>query len=146
MNVASGTPGTLQRFDGKTVAPPPKASTRVENVKARFADEMRERAETILQDTIPRARAILEAPTVKKAERAELLKMLTDVANLLNDHVPFILEMMDEAVEERVVAAKAEIDATMNRVLVQLGKDSLVGHPMALPGVALTDGERSEES
>lgn len=133
MNVASGTPGTLQRFDGKTVAPPPKASTRVENVKARFGEEMRERAETILQDTIPRARAILEAPTVKKAERAELLKMLTDVANLLNDHVPFILEMMDEAVEERVVAAKAEIDATMNRVLVQLGKDSLVGQSVGLP-------------
>jgi hypothetical protein len=144
MNVASGTPGTLQRFNGKSIPDPPKLHTKVENVKARFDEDMRARANAVLTDAIPRAQAILDAPSLKKADRAELMGILTDVANLLNDHVPFILEMMDEAVGERVVAAKAEIAATVTRTLTRLGQNALGGHPMSMDGMSLLE-EGSED-
>jgi hypothetical protein len=125
MNVACGTPGTLRRFQNTLVPEPPELPGRVENIQTAFEVDLRETAAEVLGKDVPRARAILNQKSLTKADRAELVTMFERVAQKLTDHVPFIVEMLNEAVGQRVSAAKAEVDAVMATTLTRLGMRTL---------------------
>jgi hypothetical protein len=125
MNVGVGTPGTLRRFQMLGVDPPPEIPSEVAHIQAEADADFRKAAADVLGQDLPRARAILSKPALTKADRVEILRMFERVERKLTDHVPFILEMLNEAVGKRVSAAKAEIDAVLASTLHRLGMKSL---------------------
>jgi hypothetical protein len=125
MNVATGTPGTLRRLHNRRIPEPPELPGRVEHIQETFEVDLKATAAEVLGKDVPRARAILEQKTLTKADRHELMTMFDRVARKLTDHAPFVVQMMNEAVTERVSAAKAEVDAVLTSTLNRLGAASM---------------------
>jgi hypothetical protein len=125
MNVGVGTTGTLRRWENRSVPPPPELAGRVEHIAATFKSELEATAADVLGTDLLRAREILKQKTLTKTDRAEVAAMFERVARKLTDAAPFVVEMMNEAVVERVSAAKAEVDAAAASALTRIGLESL---------------------
>ncbi len=126
MNTGGGVPVTI-RFDGQQrCAEPPVYSER-----QRIREELRERVEGVVSDFDADIEEIEQLfgdkGNVGKTARADILKKLRSMQQRLRNNVPFVHERFDEAVEETVTAAMAEIEAHVTQAALKLGVGSLGG-------------------
>jgi len=134
--LGEGTPCTLEYVGSERMPePPPEAETERfhEDAKRAFA-----KAGKALNDALAQAQALLEKPSVTKADRREIETLLKRAVNTFTDHLPFTIERFDERMEKIVIAGKHEIDAYAQHTVQRLGEKALAGAPT----LALTAGEK----
>ncbi len=125
MNVASGVPCTLSYIDGKPVERPPEdMELEVEKVRRTYRDELR-----ALVSKMKKGRAEMEKILEKKSLTVADKKALQDYMGLVErhatDNAPFMLSQFEEASENVVKHAKAEIDSFVTSNVIQRGLASL---------------------
>ena len=127
LNVGCGVPVTLRNVGGVDRAEPPSVDFK-ERAKNELKAEMGELAERI-EELSKDAKEILgrKGSTIKADEKDKLLKDLMFVAQEVRGNIPFAHECFQEAVEETVVQAKAEVDACMTAMREKLGQAVLDG-------------------
>ena len=128
LNVGCGVPVTLRRMAGvEQIADPPSVDFK-ERAKSELKAEMGELAERI-EELAKDAREILtrKGTTIKADERKKLLDDLNFLTAEVSSNIPFAHECFQEAVDETVVQAKAEVDSCMTAMREKLGQAVLDG-------------------
>jgi len=120
LNIGSGVPVTLRFIAGTgDIENPPEVNFR-ERAKNELKAEMGELAERI-NELAKDTKEILESKgTITAAGKKKLLQDLEFLVQEVRGNIPFAHECFQEAVEETVVDAKAEIDATLMAYKEQL--------------------------
>jgi len=127
LNVGCGVPVTLRRVAGKQIVEPPSVDFK-ERAKNELKDEMGElagRIETLSKD----AKEILErkGTPIKAEEKKKILDDLYALVTEVRSNIPFAHECFQDAVDETVVQAKAEVDACLTTMRERLGQQVLDG-------------------
>lgn len=125
MNVGTGTPCTIRRFNGKRMEDPPNELLEAEQVRTDFKEKVNQSAEKMLayQKQID---AILDKPgAVSKKDREEIREAIGMIVQDVRANMPYWLRSFVEATGKVVTAAKAEVDAFMTNAVIQAGKEAL---------------------
>jgi len=127
LNVGCGVPVTLHHVNGKLLSEPPSVDFK-ERAKNELKSEMREIAERIDKLSAD-AKAILtrKGSPIKADEKEKLLEDLMFLVQEVRSNIPFAHECFQEAVEETVTHAKAEVDACLTSMRERLGQKVLDG-------------------
>jgi len=127
LNVGCGVPVTILHVAGKSVSHPPAVDFK-ERAKGELKAEMGELAERI-DELSKDAKEILtrKGTPIKADEKEKLLKDLMFLAQEVRSNIPFAHECFEEAVEETVTQAKAEVDACLTSMREKLGQQVLDG-------------------
>jgi hypothetical protein len=141
MNTGDGVPVTLRYVGGKRCEAPPVFSER-----QRIREELQEGVERIAGDfdsDIEEIERIFEKASVGKGDRETILKKMRSMQQRLRSKIPYIHEQFDEAVEETVTAALAEVEAHVTNAAQKLGVEALQNIPRSthLLGDAETEGQ-----
>lgn len=129
MNVGSGVPCTIRsifvptELNNKSMAPCPSYDQRKV-----FEDDFAKDIEQINSDALSaleKAQKILDAPTIKAADRKELLALLERIQRDLKHNLRFVNEQFTEAMDKTVSEAKGEVEAFVQNKIVSLGIESL---------------------
>ena len=127
MNVGSGVPVTLQHVLGSRKAEPPSVDfkERAKNELKKEMDVLAERIAELAKD----AKEILtrKGGPINAAEKKKILDDLMHLKQEVESNIPFAHECFQEAVDETVVQAKAEVDACMTSMRERLGQAVLDG-------------------
>jgi flagellar biosynthesis/type III secretory pathway protein FliH len=125
LNVGCGVPVTLRHVNGKQIADPPSIDFK-EQAKNELKEEMGELAERI-EELAKDAKEILErkGSTIKAGEKEKLLKDLLFLTQEVRSNIPFAHQCFQEAVEETIVQAKAEVDSCLTSMRERLGQAAL---------------------
>jgi hypothetical protein len=127
LNVGCGVPVTLRRVAGKQIADPPQV-----DFKERAKNELKEEMGTLakrIEELSKDAKEILErkGTPIKAEERKKILDDLYALVTEVRSNIPFAHECFQEAVDETVVQAKAEVDACLTTMREKLGQQILDG-------------------
>ena len=127
MNVGVGVPVTLQHVMGSRKSAPPSVDFK-ERAKTELKEEMSVLAERI-EELAKDAKEILtrKGGPINAAEKKKILDDLMQLKQEVESNIPFAHECFQEAVEETVVQAKAEVDACMTAMRERLGQAVLDG-------------------
>ena len=122
MNVGCGVPVTLRHVNGQDMPQPPAVDFK-ERAKSELKAEMGELAERI-DELSKDAVAILsrKGTPIKADEKEKILKDLMFLVQEVRSNIPFAHECFEEAVEETVVHAKAEVDSCLTAMRERLGQ------------------------
>jgi hypothetical protein len=128
-----GTPCTISRIGGALVPDCPE-QVEIEKFHEDTAKLMSKAAEN-LESAIRSVQAILEKPSVTKAERKELLGRLLTARAHLADGLPFVATQLRERMEHIVSEGKTEIEAFFQRTMERLGARQLREAPIETSGL-----------
>jgi|GEM_PF-2179963 len=135
---AGGVPCTLERVrEGEMVGvPPPPAEEHVHERSRKVVGKNIREAVTYLKEAVIETRErFKEKRPLNKEERKNLVAKFQAVHSELTNHLPFMLELFEEAMDKVVVSAKAEMDAFVTMMVHQTGLDALKsGYTPALKG------------
>jgi hypothetical protein len=123
MNMGSGTPCTIQRLHGEFVPGIPNPESTMKRFERRAAD-ISDRNETDTARLFEQLRAFGENISSKK-KREEFEHLLRIMNGRIEGNTKFARQVLNEEAEKVVVAAKVEIDATVQGMLTQLGLTSM---------------------
>jgi len=144
MNVADGVPCTIDRIreNGKTVGvdPPPVQKKEIERVTESFTDKISD----VIKDLYEKSNeihAILDQKSVGKKSREIIKEAFASTIMSIEDNLPFMVEMFNEATDKIVVQAKSEVDAFVTTVAIKTGLKNL---PLALGSHTGNDGNDGE--
>ena len=132
LNVGCGVPVTIRHVAGKRMEEPPAVDFK-ERAKNELNSEMGELAERI-DELSKDAKEILtrKGSPIKADEKEKLLKDLMFLVQEVRSNIPFAHECFQEAVEETVTHAKAEVDACLTSYRERLGQAAL-DHQIEVP-------------
>lgn len=126
MNIGMGVAGTLRRFDGERIPPPPDLNTQPENLRVEFKARAKDFSKKVLAESDKIHEMLKNKATINKGDREEISSLLRQVAQELEQNMPFLVEMYQEATEKVAEAAKAEVEAFMVGAVRQAGLQALV--------------------
>lgn len=144
LNAGSGVPCTIRRLQNKSVQNPPRdVALERDKVRKDFRKKC-EAATKEVQKAKAVAEAILEKKSVTQADRKEILNMFDRMIQEVSRNMPFVLSQFEEAAEKVVVAAQAEIEATVSNHVTREGLKSVLekmdqGGERELPESGLPD-------
>lgn len=130
-NDACGTPCTIAYIDGKRQPPCPKP-VKVDAFRKHFRDDVEKAVENVT-DLISEATKVLSNPTIKKAERVDLLARLKSIEMELTSKLPYLNDLFIEATEKTVHQAKCELESAQQQMVTRLGLANL-DQPKLLEG------------
>jgi hypothetical protein len=110
-NMGCGTPCTIRRREGEQVPSPPDIDSQAENIRTEFEARAKEFAREILADSQAIKKMLKEKASLNKGDREQISRFLGRVAQELEQNMPFLVEMYQEATEKVVTSAKAEVEA-----------------------------------
>ena len=118
-----GTPCTINHVAGQSM---PDCPEQVE-VEKFHADTKRymEKSAACLDEAIKAVEALMDKPSVTKAERKELLGKLTAARKGLTDSLPFVATQIRERMEHIVSEGKTEIETFFHKTIQRLGLKQL---------------------
>ncbi len=124
MNMGSGVPCTIRRFDGERVEDPPDVETEVQRIKTSFSADLQGMV-TIMKER----RKEIEKLTGKLPEKArEQLRIELDVIiQQMSSNIPFIMKQFNAASDRVINAAKQEIEAFSTHAVQVAGLAALAG-------------------
>lgn len=129
MNVGDGVPCTIQRFNGESRPQIEEFST--------IQKEAQEQMEVKLNQTfeaskilLAKARGIVEKGAPKKADKEELLSLLTQLSYGIGGNIAFAGKCFDEKVEKMVTQAKGEVETFISSKIHSAGLAALGGKPL----------------
>lgn len=124
MNMGTGVPCTLTYVNKQQIADCP-----VDHVKERFQETIKEDARKLsaqlskIKSEI--AARFADPRALTKVEKQDLLKKLDLALMEMTENIPFVQEMMQEKLEEQVIAAKTEIDSHLQMRAQQIGMQNI---------------------
>ena len=126
MNIGSGVPCTLRRIGEERVESIPDEIhvNELDRQKDNFKKQMKELSEN-LHKAQNRIKELLSLPRLTKEQKDELRNVLYKGIQDIDSNIPFYMEMFDEATENIVQEAKAEIDATVHNCVLNAGIKAL---------------------
>ena len=128
MNVGDGVPCTIQRFNGESRPEIKEFST----IQKEAQDQMEERLNKVFEKSkslLSKAREMVEKGTPKKAEKEELLSLLTQLSHGIGGSIAFAGKCFDEKVEKMVTQAKGEVESFINSKIHSAGLAALGAKP-----------------
>ena len=126
MNISSGVPCTIKDFAGECIDKIPDEIhvNELDRQKDNFKKEMKELSEN-LHKAQNRIKELLSLPRLTKEQKDELRNVLYKGIQDIDSNIPFYMEMFDEATDNIVQEAKAEIDATVHNCVINAGIKAL---------------------
>ena len=126
MNIGSGVPCTIRRIGGERVESIPDEMhvNELDRQKDSFKKQMKELSEN-LHKAQNRIKELLALPKLNKEQKTELQNVLYKGIQDIDSNIPFYMEMFDEATDNIVQEAKAEIDATVHNCVLSAGIKAL---------------------
>lgn len=127
LNVGEGVPVTILHIGKERLASPPAVDFK-ERARGELKAEMGELAERI-EELAKDTKEILtrKGSPIKADEKTKILKDLMFLVQEVRSNIPFAHECFEEAVEETVMQAKAEVDACLSTMREKLGQQVLDG-------------------
>lgn len=118
MNIGSGVPCTILARDGQSIEAPPAVKTETQSIKHGFRETL---AAEVKRTRAARREvdALLLKLTGKAREQARIALDVMEQA--LEGNIPWIVERFHEATTRLTTAAKAEVDAFVNHLVVSTG-------------------------
>lgn len=125
MNIGDGVPVTFKyRPEPGTKMIEVKMPDRAQATEEKFTADVRETSKDTLE-AIKQAQRILndilDGKTVNKTQVREALAAVDTADRELDRNMPFILQRADEAIGNRTIKAKAELDAFVGQTLARVG-------------------------
>ena len=124
MNVGEGVPVTIlfTEKDGET----PKCDFELsrKQFEEEFKEHLKETNEKV-NTLIDSFKELMEKPRLTKAEREEMLRMLTHISNDIGTNSAFIMSQFNKQMDKSVMEAKNEIEAFTQYKLNALGLEKL---------------------
>ena len=126
MNIGSGVPCTIKEIAGERIdrIPDEIHVNELDRQKDNFKQQMKELSEN-LHKAQNRIKELLSLPRLTKEQKDELRNVLYKGIQDIDSNIPFYMEMFDEATENIVQEAKAEIDATVHNCVLNAGIKAL---------------------
>jgi hypothetical protein len=124
MNMGSGVPCTLERYDGKMTQPLPEIENRKQFVHRKFDDRMKEFAKE-LKDKQEKAFKLIAKKTLSKADQEELNFHIQRMTQEISSNIPFFGKCFQENIDEMVFEAKLEIENAITHKVSHLGLKAL---------------------
>ena len=126
MNIGFGVPCTIKEIAGERIdrIPDEIHVNELDRQKDNFKQQMKELSEN-LHKAQNRIKELLSLPRLTKEQKDELSKVLYKGIQDIDSNIPFYMEMFDEATENIVQEAKAEIDATVHNCVLNAGIKAL---------------------
>jgi hypothetical protein len=122
MNVGTGVPGTMTRFDGKKIEDYEEKNHEATRVKEFFKERVMEKSEEIDKSI----KEILNMLTDKKknltaANWENIWNLLDMIRREYKSNIPFYISQFEESSQKIVTQAKAEVDAFVMNAVVNTG-------------------------
>jgi hypothetical protein len=127
MNMGSGAPCTLERFNGQSVPSLPKPKPRADQFRAEMQKSM-EKTDQRITDTITRIKEM----GLPKGKTETLVSALEGLKQQINSNLPFVASQFEEHMEDTVEAAKIEVQGYVQGLTQQAGLEALTGYPTSL--------------
>lgn len=139
LNCGNGTPCTIMHVGGERMAQCPFVSQRKVFVND-FKDEMLNISNSLVSEQ-ERLSSLLEKKSLSKGDRAEILKLFQRFRSKIDDHLPFIHQMYNEAMDKTATEAKGEVEAFIMANALN-GTGLIKDRPVEIP--ALECGDKSD--
>ena len=126
MNIGNGVPCTIKNIAGERIdeIPDDIHVNELDRQKDNFKKQMKDLSEN-LHNAQNRIKELLSLPRLTKEQKDELSKVLYKGIQDIDSNIPFYMEMFDEATDNIVQEAKAEIDATVHNCVLGAGIKAL---------------------
>ena len=126
MNISSGVPCTIKDIAGEHIDKIPDEIhiNELDRQKDNFKKQMKELSEN-LHNAQNRIKELLSLPRLTKDQKEELRNVLYKGIQDIDSNIPFYMELFDEATDNIVQEAKAEIDATVHNCVLTAGIKAL---------------------
>jgi len=126
MNVGEGVPCTIERFNGESRPSIEEFSTVQEEAQKQMEGKLDKLFESS-KELLSKAQAIVKQGAPKKADKEELLSLLTQLSHGIGSNMAFAGKCFDEKVEKVVTQAKGEVESFINSKIHSAGLDALRG-------------------
>jgi hypothetical protein len=146
MNIGSGVPCTVRRFDGVKIEGPPDEGTEMDRVREDFAEDLKN-ISSKLDGAKGELSTILAKKSIGKGDKKAIAKIVSQMFQHFESNVPFVQEQFQRATDRSVAAAKTEIDCTLTNAVTKLGLKSLnqlkqlVDAPSPVEALSLKPGD-----
>ena len=126
MNIGPGVPCTIKEIAGERIdrIPDEIHVNELDRQKDNFKKQMKELSDN-LHKAQNRIKELLSLPRLTKEQKDELRNVLYKGIQDIDSNIPFYMEMFDEATDNIVQEAKAEIDATVHNCVLNAGIKAL---------------------
>lgn len=129
MNVGDGVPCTIERFNGESRPQIEEFSTVQAEAQAQMSNQL-DRLFEKSKVALDKARSIIEKGAPKKADKEELLYLLTQLSHGIGSNIKFAGKCFDEKVEKMVTQAKGEVEAFISNKIQSAGLQALGAKPL----------------
>ena len=119
LNQASGTPCTLERYNGKTIEECPQ-----ENVRETFSKDIQETLGGLAKVAAELAE-LTEMKDAKAEDRKKIRSLASQLAQAFRANFAFMQEQFEKQVEKAVVVARTEISAHVAHVVKEAGLQAI---------------------
>lgn len=124
LNIGSGVPCTLEIVNDKIIEKLPKQENRKEFVHRKFKDRLKEFSSNLISYQ-KEAKDIVKKKTLSKDDQNILINNLDYLIAEINSNMPFFAECFQEVMDEMVIEAKTEIEASILHKINQAGLSTL---------------------
>ena len=129
MNIGDGVPCTIERFNSESRPRIEEFST----VQTEAQKQMEDQLDTVYQkskDLLEKARVIIEKGAPKKADKEELLSLLTQLSHGIGGNVKYAGKCFDEKIGKMVTQAKGEVESFISSKIHSAGLEALAKQPL----------------
>jgi len=123
LNYGSGSPCTIQRYNGEMVPDPPEQENLIDLTKFEHSERMKATSRRVRDIINQMKNAIIG--TVKKGDIKEIISKLEILMHDLGPNLKFEREQFDKHMAETVSEAKADIEAHVAASIAQTGIQAL---------------------
>lgn len=131
LNYSSGTACTIEEINGEKIEQVTNVENRKMFVHRKFKERMK-RFTDELTDSNARAKKLIAKKTLSKDDQRELSFLIDRCITETKNNIPFFAQCFQENMDNIVVDAKAEIDATIQNMITQTGIKAIAEHVMKL--------------
>lgn len=119
-----GHPCTITRVLGDRIEPVPPVETETQHIQSSIKKKIQGLVTTLQADSA-KVKDLMAKPSISKADRASVSRVIDDSLKELRDNIPFLLSLFKEATEKTSQTAKAEVEAFIALNLTRLGLDAV---------------------
>lgn len=124
MNTGDGVPCTIRRLNNKGVEAPPPQNVERNRVREKFDEKVKE-VFSKLAAIESEVSEILSKKTFGKSDKSSIQSKISNIRMEVENNMPFILELFNEATERTISSAKTEVDSFVSNALTSIGLDKV---------------------
>lgn len=125
MNVGTGVPGTLQRYNGESIEQLNDADSETKRVREHYERVLRARNAEARAEIKAIEAVMDEKKTLTQELKGRIKGVLERLTVQSDNSMPFYIDQFQEATEKVMVQAKAEVDAFVTHAIHSTGLEAL---------------------